>query len=75
MPTFDTRSVDDFWVVGRYIFVFVLMLGILPDLISIVLGLSPQAASQILSDRASRYCARFFRLRGRLTPLIRPRTS
>lgn len=41
MPTFDTRSVDDFWVVGRYIFVLVLMLGILPDLISIVLGLSP----------------------------------
>lgn len=49
MSAFHTGPLDNRRIVGRHIFVFVLMLCILPDLIRVMFRLSPQAANGDLS--------------------------
>jgi hypothetical protein len=74
MTALDARSLNDFRIVRRYIFVLVLMLGILSDLVSIVLGLPPQAADLVTFSYETRSVAWPRQFEGGLTPSIRPRT-
>jgi len=49
MSAFDASPLDDRRIIGGDIFVFMLMLGILPDLIRIVFRLPPQATNRAVS--------------------------